>query len=708
MNKIKKNVRHIALLICALLLIAGILFILGFKDTELLTPEERLWLNRHDGKLRLAPTPNYPPVDFIDENGTYKGIVADYIKLIEARLNFTFKLTRVDTWSLLLKKAKAGEVDVTGGAQQNSQRLKYFRFSTPILTLPAVIVTRKETKGNLSIEKMRGMKVAVVRSYAVQPYLETRYSYLDIHPVAGNLAALRMVSFSEVDAVIMELPVATYYLAKEGITNLRIAGNSGYTYKLRIASRKNMPILNRILQKGLDSITTKEREEIYSRWINLESAPFFYRKEFLYGALLLIGITLLISSLILFWNRTLRRRVAARTGQLNEELAKRKKSEEKYRSIFDHAMEGIFRSSLQSRFLTVNPAFAHMLGYDSPEDMIETITDIETVIYADLRDRERLLDIISKEGAAKNFELKLLRKDGSTIEVLINSREVRNDKNELLFYEGNVKDFTQTKRAQALKVANEEAEMARKAAEAANSAKSVFLANMSHEIRTPLNAVLGFAELLQKGAVDEIQKQYASSILAGGKTLLSLINDILDLSKIEAGKLELCFSKLEPAAVLMEIKEIFREKAKTKGVEIKVEIDETLPCYIVTDGIRLRQILFNLLGNAIKFTAKGTIKLAVRKCAENKINNSVDIAFYVEDTGIGIPAHQMEAVFDAFTQQKGQDPSKYGGTGLGLAITKRLVEIMAGTITIESEVGKGSTFKVTLKSVPTATVEHEP
>ncbi|MCP4146107.1 MAG: response regulator, partial [bacterium] len=134
----------------------------------------------------------------------------------------------------------------------------------------------------------------------------------------------------------------------------------------------------------------------------------------------------------------------------------------------------------------------------------------------------------------------------------------------------------------------------------------------------------------------------------------------------------------------------------------------TLPCYIVTDGIRLRQILFNLLGNAIKFTAKGTIKLAVRKCAENESNNSIDIAFSVEDTGIGIPAHQMGAVFDAFTQQKGQDPSKYGGTGLGLAITKRLVEIMAGTITVESEVGKGSTFKVTLKSVPTATVEHEP
>ena len=290
---------------------------------------------------------------------------------------------------------------------------------------------------------------------------------------------------------------------------------------------------------------------------------------------------------------------------------------------------------------------------------------------------------------------------------------------------------------QQLEAARKTADEAKKAAESANAAKSEFLANMSHEIRTPMNAILGFSELLRTQMAASKERNYLDAITASGRTLLTLINDILDLSKIEAGKLELQYEPVSVAWLVEEILKLFSIKAGEKGVALFAEIDPKLPHGLMLDEVRLRQVLFNVVGNALKFTERGHVKIrAGFKYADGSADFSpqdhphaeaqgsdpgvppdrearrtevrapcepdetrVTLILEVEDTGIGIPKNQEETIFGAFSQVSGQSTRKFRGTGLGLTITKRLTEMMHGTITVRSELGKGSTFRFVFPNV---------
>ena len=260
-------------------------------------------------------------------------------------------------------------------------------------------------------------------------------------------------------------------------------------------------------------------------------------------------------------------------------------------------------------------------------------------------------------------------------------------------------------RTDELLKSNAELENARDKAIQANQAKSAFVANMSHEIRTPMNAILGFAEILNGLVTDPQQKEYLSSIDSSGKSLLTLINDILDLSKVEAGKLKLEYTPMNPRTMFEEIESVFSQRIAEKGLALHLNIDDNLPQAVTLDETRLRQILLNLIGNAVKFTDDGYVKLSVHHRYPEADKGKLDLIFAVQDTGIGIPEDQRELIFGAFEQQRGQSINEYSGTGLGLAITKRLVEIMGGEIVVTSEVGVGSTFTVQFKNVELATIE---
>lgn len=239
-------------------------------------------------------------------------------------------------------------------------------------------------------------------------------------------------------------------------------------------------------------------------------------------------------------------------------------------------------------------------------------------------------------------------------------------------------------------------------ANSANHAKSEFLANMSHEIRTPMNAIIGFSELLLPMAGDRKQSEYVQSIRSSGKALLYLINDILDLSKVEAGKLQMVPSAFAPEALFSEIRQVFSQRVAEKGIAFELEIDPNLPKAIILDPVRLRQVLLNLVGNAIKFTDTGYVRLKV-SCTHTAECSKCSIEIRVEDTGIGIPESEREKVFEAFQQMNNQDHAKYGGTGLGLAICRKLLNLMDGDIRAEGNpVGHGSVFVVTFQSVSVA------
>jgi signal transduction histidine kinase/ligand-binding sensor domain-containing protein/CheY-like chemotaxis protein len=268
--------------------------------------------------------------------------------------------------------------------------------------------------------------------------------------------------------------------------------------------------------------------------------------------------------------------------------------------------------------------------------------------------------------------------------IKIRTEQFRKEKIEL---EIAVKDRTYKIHEQA-----EELRIAKDKAESATKAKSEFLANMSHEIRTPMNAILGFSELLSRKVFDDKLKSYIQSILASGKSLLTIINDILDLSKIEAGKIKLKYEPLLTDFLISDISQIFALKVAEKNLEFIVEKSENLPKAILMDEVRLRQILINLVGNAIKFTDQGYVKLSAKhhQISDEKINLTIEVV----DSGIGIPKKQQEKIFESFEQQDGQSTKKYGGTGLGLSISRRLSEMMGGKVSCESEIGLGTTFRI--------------
>jgi signal transduction histidine kinase/CheY-like chemotaxis protein len=244
---------------------------------------------------------------------------------------------------------------------------------------------------------------------------------------------------------------------------------------------------------------------------------------------------------------------------------------------------------------------------------------------------------------------------------------------------------------------------AKEAAEAANVAKSEFLANMSHELRTPMNAIIGFTDILIEQIREDKFRRYLDRIQKSGKALLSLINNVLDLSKIEADKIVIQQTPLHTSRFFEEIWEIFSHKIMEKNLEMEIVIDPELPEVILLDEVRFRQILLNLVGNAVKFTHSGSIRLNCRaEYPKGESSSCLDLKVSVTDTGIGIPRDKLNIIFDAFEQQNEQIASRYEGTGLGLTISLRLTEAMGGTLTVESEEKKGSTFTLTIRDVEVA------
>ncbi len=365
-----------------------------------------------------------------------------------------------------------------------------------------------------------------------------------------------------------------------------------------------------------------------------------------------------------------------------------RQAEEKYHSIFENAVEGIYQSTPDGKFMSVNPALADMYGYDSPEEVMKSITNIKEQVYVNVEDRDRFTRESDHEGKVHNLEYQVRRRDGSTFWVSENARTVRNDAGELLYYEGTIQDISARKRAQ------EELQRAKEVADTANRAKSEFLANMSHELRTPLNGILGYAQILRRdGSLTEKQRSGVEVIQRSGDHLLTLINDILDLSKIEAQKLELQLTEFHLPDFLQQIANIIRVRAEQAGLSFVYEPVSGLPVGVRGDEKRLRQVLLNLMGNAVKFTEKGGVALKVERDGTGK--DSTKLRFQVEDTGRGIPAEKLDEIFQPF-QQVHDSTRHVEGTGLGLAITQRLVALMGGKLGVTSELEKGSTFWFTV------------
>jgi PAS domain S-box-containing protein len=331
----------------------------------------------------------------------------------------------------------------------------------------------------------------------------------------------------------------------------------------------------------------------------------------------------------------------------------------------------------------INDVFENLLGYSKEEIVGNTTLKLD---LWEPEDRQRFVNELHNSGYCRNLEFYFRRKDGSRFFGSLSANLANIDGIPHII--SNTRDITDRKRFE------EELSQAKIAAESANRAKSEFLANMSHEIRTPMNGVLGMAQLLEMEELTEEQRSYVNALIISGNNLISLLNDILDLSKVEAGKISLDKREFSLTRAIKEIALLQKSIIFTKKLKLRTEIAEDIPHILLGDQLRIKQVLLNLLGNAIKFTSHGEISISVHVLERHE--STVTLQLVVRDSGIGIPHEAMDEIFKPFVQADGSTTRKFGGTGLGLSISLRLIELMGGSISVESTLGVGSCFTVTL------------
>ncbi len=372
--------------------------------------------------------------------------------------------------------------------------------------------------------------------------------------------------------------------------------------------------------------------------------------------------------------------ISIENAKLYESL---QRSEGEYRSLFEHAVEGIFRVSPRGGFVSTNPALVRLLGYPSAQAFMSEVTDVARQCFLDGHELRRFLGALNLNNRVINFETRWRHRDGNAVDVSISARRVRDADGRLLFYEGSITDISERK-------ARERAERALDKAEAASEAKSHFIATMSHEIRTPLNGILGMAQLMLRSGLDDTQRERVAAILRSGRSLLAILNDVLDLAKIEAGQVTLEARPFSPRRLVTELAPILESIAAERGLALHVETAASCPEQVLGDPRALTQVLMNLANNALKFTERGRVAIKLGHEALGPARHR--LRFEVEDTGIGVPAAAQAHIFEHFGQADSSISRRFGGTGLGLAICRQLVTLAGGRIGFSSTPGEGSRF----------------
>ena len=680
------------------------------QSKDPLTVEERKWLTKHDGKIVLAHDPNAKPIDYLDDKGKFRGLAADYVHLIEKKLNFKFNIVHIKTWDEVIQKAKKKEIDVICTMTKTPAREKWLLFTKPYIVIPTVILVREDIKEDLTPEKMKGMKVTFTKGWVIDEYLRENYGYLDLVPSIDENIAMNRVSLGKVDAWVTALTSSSILIEKHRITNLRVAGEMDLQFKLAIASRKDWPILNQIMQRGLSLISKNERSAIFKKWIHIEGTGQISRKVWV-GFIITAATILLIIFTILIWNRTLRRQVAQRTKELRDELDERRRAEEALqesenflKTLLNAIPIPVFYKDKNGKYLGFNSAFETSFGETKERLIGKSVFDINPPELAEIYHAQD--DELLKSGEVQRYESQVKDTQGKMRDVIFNKAVFTDNQGVVSGLIGAVLDITERKRAE-----EENSKLEAQLQQAQKmEAIGTLAGGIAHDFNNILAIILGNAELAaddvpdSNPAMESLKEIRKASIRAK-----DMIKQLLAFSR----KTDEENNPINMAPIIKESMKMLRSAIPT-SVEFEQHISDD-PCIVMGDAAQINQIIMNLVTNAadamsekggfLEVTLENINLQEEKSCFDWVLSPGAYVRLRMRDTGEGIEPRIMDRIFEPYytTKEVGK------GTGMGLSVIHGIVKRHGGGIRVESELGAGTVFEIYFPALEmTAEEEKKP
>ncbi|EZI26830.1 transporter substrate-binding domain-containing protein [Pseudomonas extremaustralis] len=658
----------------------------GFLEADRLrlSDSEQRWLEKHP-RVKVAAVDKFVPLSFSNEQGQFEGLSAEVLSRISLRTGLRFDVEQGSSLPRQIDEVSSGRVDMLASVIPSIERSEKIRFTRPYLSNPYVLVVAADNDRLITLEDMPGKRLALINGNNLIMEIIRDFPGIGFVDVENPEQALDLVAKGSVDATVVPLISARYMIARHYRGRLRITSTVGREpARITFGVNRSQLELYSILDKALLSISPEEMDELTNHWrseIIIEDSYWARHRNVIIQGFGLAALLLLVTLGWVFYLRNLIRKRAQAERALSDQM--------RFMSVLiDGTPHPIYVRDRQGRLMACNNAYLDVFGFKLEDVIGKTVVETDTGNPPQAQSFHADYLRLMEQGEPQIHD-RVLKVPGGGVMTIYQWMLPYRDSNGNVV--GMIAGWVDVSERQRLLGQLQEA---KEEADAANRAKTTFLATMSHEIRTPMNAVIGMIELALKnaeqGQVDRDALEVAS---VASRSMLELIGDILDIARIESGHLSL---SLEPAnlyELLASVGRVFEGLARDKGLALQVELDPLIDRVVLIDPLRFKQVVSNLLGNAIKFTATGQVRLG----AEGALaDDQLSLRLWVEDTGIGISADDQLRLFNPFIQGSNNEQSARSGSGLGLVISRNLCEMMGGRLHLSSVLGKGTRVDVTL------------
>ncbi|MGE7955825.1 transporter substrate-binding domain-containing protein [Pseudomonas sp. NPDC089530] len=650
------------------------------------TAAEQRWMQKHP-RLTVAVNDSLAPISFFDGKGEFRGISAEVLAKVSQRTGLKFDVLRRNSMDKLIEQIRGGNADLIAAFTPSTVREDQLRFTRSYLTSPFVLITQDKAGLPTTLEDMSGKRLALRRGNALHDFISETFPDIRLIETTTSIEAMELVDKGEADGSINSLINGRYLILRQYRDRLRVANVVGpLLVQTGFATDRGALELYSILDKALQSIPPEELDELASRWrhdVVIDHDSWLQHRESVIQGFLIFTLLLVLA---LVWIAHLRKLVSIREKAelaLNDQM-------EFMRALIDGTPHPIYVRDREGRLISCNCAYLDALGLPREAVMGQRITESTVVGHSDAQTFQAEYIKVMESGTRWIQDRTYTHSDGVVHTVYHWMLPYHTSDGVVV---GIIAGWINISDRQRLM---DQLQSAKKSADDANRAKTTFLATMSHEIRTPMNAVIGMLELAMKKADQGIMDRFAIEVASGAaRGLLDLIGEILDIARIESGRLSLTPERANLRELVESVVRMFEGVARQKGLRLLLDFDLKASRDVLIDPLRFKQILSNLLSNAIKFTDEGEVRLSVQAVL-SACGERLAIHVQVKDSGIGISAEDQELLFNPFGQARNNPQSARGGSGLGLVISRTLCEMMQGQLHLTSVPGKGTQIDIRL------------